>query len=184
MTPRSEGVTTAGRPSTRWIVVMAILGVASLCWLLAWIWYDTWDRTQLDFAVYVLGSHHLVDGQLYVKGLAFAPHLPFTYPPIAAVIFWPLAQLPRRAGQLVWAAVNVASLYGIIALSLRAVRPAMDRTRLLLWSAVLLGPACQLDPVRLTFYFGQINLVLCLAILADLTCTIDMHGRTLPAAFW
>ena len=38
----------------------------------------------------------------------------------------------------------------------------------------------QLDPVRLTFYFGQINLVLCLAIVADLTCTFDMYGRTLP----
>jgi alpha-1,2-mannosyltransferase len=179
VTGRPEAATTSGRPSTLWIVAMSILGVASLIWLLTGIWHDTWVRTQLDFAVYVLGAHHLVDGHLYHKGLAFVPHLPFTYPPIAALVFWPLAQLPRRSGQLVWAAVNVASLYGIIALSLRAVRPAMDRTRLLLWSA-LLGPACHLDPVRLTFYFGQINLVLCLAIVADLTCTIDMYGRTLP----
>ena len=71
----------------------------------------------------MLGAHHLVDGQLYTVGLPFAPHLPFTYPPIAAVAFWPLAHLPRQAGQLVWAAINVASLYGIIALSLRAVAP-------------------------------------------------------------
>lgn len=169
-----------GRPSTRWVVVMTTLGVLSCGWLLGWIWYDTWDRTQLDFAVYVLGAHHLIDGQLYHVGLPYAPYLPFTYPPLAALAFAPLAVLPRQAGQLVWAAVNVASLYGIIALSLRAVRPGMDRTRLLLWSVALLGPAVQLDPVRLTFYFGQINLVLCLLVLADLTCTLQLRGRTLP----
>lgn len=169
-----------GRPSTRWFVVMATLGVLSVGWLLGWIWYDTWDRTQLDFAVYVLGAHHLVDGQLYHVGLPYPPYLPFTYPPLAALAFGPLAVLPRQAGQLVWAAVNAASLYGIIALSLRAVRPALDRTRLLLWSVVLLGPAAQLDPVRLTLYFGQINLVLCLLILADLTCTLEVRGHTLP----
>ncbi|HEY4928655.1 MAG TPA: glycosyltransferase 87 family protein [Acidimicrobiales bacterium] len=179
-TLQPEHGTLDGPPSTRWIVVMSVLSLASFGWLLGWIWYDTWDRTQLDFAVYVLGARHLVDGQLYHVGLPYAPYLPFTYPPIAALAFWPLAHLPRQAAQLVWAAVNVVSLYGIIALSLRAVRPAMDRTRLLLWSAVLLGPACQLDPVRLTFYFGQINLVLCVAIVADLTTTVELHGRTLP----
>jgi alpha-1,2-mannosyltransferase len=56
----------------------------------------------------------------------------------------------------------------------------MDRTRLLLWSVVLLGPSYLLDPVRLTFYFGQINLVLCLLMLADLTTTLQFRGRTLP----
>jgi alpha-1,2-mannosyltransferase len=99
---------------------------------------------------------------------------------VAALGFWPLAQLARQPAQVVWALVNVASLYGIIALSLRAVRPGLDRTRVLLWSLVLLGPAVHLDPVRLNFYFGQINLVLCLLILADLTGTWSIRGRNLP----
>ena len=168
------------RPSNRWLVVMSALGVLSVGWLLGWVWYDTWDRRQLDFAVYVLGAHHLIDGKLYNVGLSYAPHLPFTYPPIAALAFGPVAWLPRQPAQLVWAAVNMASLWAIIALSLRAVRPDMDRTRLMLWSVVLLGPACQLDPVRLTLYFGQVNLVLCLLLLIDLTTKPEYRGRTLP----
>ncbi len=129
---RGHGV---GRPSTRWSVVMAALGRAvrrrgcsdgsgttpgtgpnstspSTCWA-----PTTWST-----------------GSSTTRACPIAPYLPFTYPPLAALAFGPLAVLPRQAGQLVWAAVNVASLYGIIALSLRAVRPAMDRTRLLLWS--------------------------------------------------
>ncbi|HEY5110303.1 MAG TPA: glycosyltransferase 87 family protein [Acidimicrobiales bacterium] len=169
-----------GRPSTRWVAVMSVLGVASAAWLLSRVWHDTWGRTQLDFAVYVLGAHHLMDGRLYQVGLPYPPYLPFTYPPVAPLAFWPLAVLPRQPAQLVWAAVNVASLYGVIALSLRAMLPGMDRTRLLLWSVVLLGPSYLLDPVRLTFYFGQVNLVLCLLLLADLTTTLRIRGRTLP----
>jgi alpha-1,2-mannosyltransferase len=168
------------RPSRRWLLVMSALGTVSVVWLLGWVWYDTWDRRQLDFAVYLLGAHHLIDGQLYHAGLPYAPYLPFTYPPFAALAFGPLALLPLRIAQLVWAAVNVASLLGIIALALRAVCPNMDRTRLMLWSVVLLGPACQLDPVRLTLYFGQINLALCLLLLVDLTTTLTWRGRTLP----
>ena len=167
-------------PSRRWVTLMAVLGAASLAWTIASIWSDTWDAVQLDFAVYVLGAHHLVDGQLYHVGLPYRPFLPFTYPPVAALGFWPLAQLSRQPAQAVWALVNVASLFSIIALSLRAVRPGLDRTRLQLWSLVLLGPAVHLDPVRLNFYFGQINLVLCVLILADLTCTWTFRGRTLP----
>jgi alpha-1,2-mannosyltransferase len=49
-----------------------------------------------------------------------------------------------------------------------------------LWALVLLGPSYLLDPVRLTFYFGQINLVLTALLLADLTTTIRLGRRTLP----
>jgi alpha-1,2-mannosyltransferase len=45
---------------------------------------------------------------------------------------------------------------------------------------VLLGPAGQLDPVRLTLFFGQVNLVLCVMVLADLTTTLEFRGRRLP----
>ena len=180
MTAAADDPGVPERPSTRWWTVMGVLAVVSVAWLLGWIIYDLWDRTQLDFAVYVLGSHHLVDGQLYHVGLSYAPYLPFTYPPFAALAFSPLAVLARPGAQVVWAVVNVASLFGIIALSLRAVRPDMDRTRLVMWSVVLLGPAGQLDPVRLTLYFGQVNLVLCFLLLADLMYTLEFRGRTLP----
>jgi alpha-1,2-mannosyltransferase len=171
----------AGRTrSTREIVLLAVLGAASLAWLTAEVWHVTWGLEQLDFAVYVLGAHHVVDGHLYSVTLPDVPRLPFTYPPVSALAFVPLTVLPRQAAQSVWAVVNVASLYGIILLSLRAVRPGMDRTGLLLWSLVLLGPSFLLDPVRLDFYFGQVNLVLVALILVDLTTTVRLGRRALP----
>lgn len=169
-----------GRPSTRWVVAMSVLGAASLGWLLVEVWRVTWHRAQLDLAVYVLGAHHLTDGRLYTVGLPTAPHLPFTYPPIAALVFTPLAALPTSAGQLVWAGVSIASLYAVLALSLRAVLPGTDRVRVALWALVLLGPSFLLDPLRLTFYFGQVNLVLCALLLVDLTTTPRLGRWTLP----
>ena len=169
-----------GRPSARWVVGMSLLGAVSLAWLVAEVWHLTWHQQQLDFSVYVMGAHHLVDGRLYTASLGVVPHLPFTYPPVAALAFVPLAALPRSAGQVAWAVVNVASLYAVLVLSLRAALPGTDRLRLALWALVLLGPSYLLDPVRLTLYFGQVNLVLCALLLADLTTTPRIGRRTLP----
>ena len=167
-------------PSRRWVTVASVVGALSAAWCLVEVWSRTWNQYQLDLAVYVLGAHHLVDGRLYTVSLPTTPHLPFTYPPIAALAFLPLAPLPRQAAQLVWAAVNIASLYAVIVLSLRAVVPGIDRVRLLVASLWVLGPTMLLEPVWLTFFFGQINLVLCAAILADLTLVLAVGARTLP----
>ena len=168
------------RPTRRWVAVAWTVGAASALWCLVDVWSRTWQQYQLDLAVYVLGAHHLVDGRLYTVSLPTTPHLPFTYPPIAALVFAPLAPLPRQAGQLVWAAVNVVCLYAVVVLSLRAVVPGIDRTRLALASLWALGPVMLLEPVWLTFFFGQINLVLCAAILADLTLVLSVGDRRLP----
>ena len=60
-----------------WSVLAA---VASLAGCVGVVWHGTWHRTQLDFAVYVMGAHHLVDGRLYTAALPVhalpALHLP------------------------------------------------------------------------------------------------------------
>ena len=174
----------AGRPaaprSTRETVLLSVLGAASLAWLVVQVWRTTWGREQLDFAVYVLGASHVADGRLYLASLPVSPHLPFTYPPLSADLFVPVAHLPRQAAQLVWAGLNITSLFAILVLSLRAVRPGMDRSGLVLWSLVLLGPSYLLDPVRLTFYFGQVNLVLTALLLVDLTAVVRIGRNALP----
>jgi alpha-1,2-mannosyltransferase len=164
----------------RAIVVLSGLAVVSMVLLVHAVWIRTIHWHQLDLAVYVLGSHHLVDGTLYTVSLPTAPHLPFTYPPIAALGFVPLGWLSTQTAQIVWALVNVACLYAIIALSLHAVRPGLDRTRIMLYSLVLLGPSTLIQPVWLTFSFGQVNLVLCALILGDLTTTVGVGSRRLP----
>jgi alpha-1,2-mannosyltransferase len=159
---------------------MSVLGAVSLGWLAVRVVNVTWHRTQLDFSVYLMGAHHLVDGRLYTAHLANSTHLPFTYPPVAALVFGPLALLTTQAAELAWAVVNILSLYAVLVLSLHAARPGTDRVRLCLLSLVLLGPSFLLDPVRLTFYFGQVNLILCALILGDLTTTVRVGSRTLP----
>ena len=120
----------------------SVVGTLSTLWCLVDVWGRTWNRYQLDLAVYVLGAHHLADGRLYTVSLPVTPHLPFTYPPIAALAFVPLTALSRQSGQLVWAAVNVVCLYAVIALSLRAVVPGIDRTRLGLAAVWASGRRC------------------------------------------
>lgn len=159
---------------------MAGAGALSTALCLLRVWTLTWHQQQLDLAVYLLGARHLVDGRLYLVSLGTSPHLPFTYPPFAALFFLPLAAVPTTAAQLLWALVSVLSLLAMVALSLRAVVPGMDRTRLALVSLAGLGPAILLEPVWLTFSYGQINLLLGAAILADLTMDLRLGGRTLP----
>jgi alpha-1,2-mannosyltransferase len=137
-------------------------------------------RLQLDMAVYLMGGHHLVDGRLYLESLPTAPHLPFTYPPFAALAFIPLTLLPEQGAQLVWSFVNVAALFSLLWLSLRAVYPTQERTRRLLVSLILMTPALWIEPVHLTLGFGQVNIVLAAAILADLTGRVPIGRRTLP----
>jgi alpha-1,2-mannosyltransferase len=135
---------------------------------------------QLDFSVYLMGAHHLADGRLYQTSLAEFPHLPFTYPPFAALAFFPLTWLPMRAAQVTWSLVSVAALFGLVWLSIRAALPTLERTRSILLALVLMSPAVWLEPVHLTFFFGQVNIVLAAMVLADLTTHLRLGPRALP----
>ncbi len=160
--------------------VLLVIGAGSAGYVLAKAWFSTWHHRLLDFAVYLMGAHHLADGRLYLATLRTPPHLLFTYPPFAALAFGPLVLLPFQWSQLLWILLSVGSLFAILALSLRAVRPGLPRREILVWSLVLMAPAYRFEPVLLTMAFGQVNLVLIALALADLTCTLRVAGRTLP----
>lgn len=89
---------------------------------------------------------------------------PFTYPPFAALLMVPLAALPGTAAAALWIAASVAALLGTIAVVLRAqgrpVNPAVI--------AALGVASLALEPVWQTLSFGQVNLLLMLALLVDL----------------
>ena len=138
------------------------------------------NRLQLDMAVYLLGGRNLVNGRLYLVGLPHPPHLPFTYPPFAALVFAPLSALPESRAQVVWAVINVVGLFALVLLSRRAALPALGRHRLVQWSLVLMGPAYVMEPVRLTLSFGQVNIVLAAMVLGDLTAHWHVGRRALP----
>ena len=135
---------------------------------------------QLDISVYLMGARHLVDGRLYRVGLPSVPHLPFTYPPFAALAFVPLTVLGSEPARVVWSLVNVAALFALLWLSIRSAWAALPPARRTQLALVLMAPAYWIEPVHLTFFFGQVNLVLAVFVLADLAGTVRLGTRTLP----
>ncbi|MHB8219126.1 MAG: glycosyltransferase 87 family protein [Acidimicrobiales bacterium] len=182
ITPGTDRTAPAG---ARWSLpsLVHLLWLVGACSAVAATWHAVHlatDALQLDLAVYLLGAHHLADGQLYVASLPTAPHLPFTYPPFAALGFTPLTLVSERTAQVVWSLVNVASVFAMLWLTLRMVRPSLDRRRRMLWALLLMAPAVWMEPVSLTLSFGQVNLVLAVLVLADLTATLRVGRFTLP----
>src|SRR4051794_16782120 len=106
----------------------------------------------------------VLDGSALYAARDPATHLRFTYPPFAAVAMTPLGPLPAWVAVTVWTAASMAALAGVILLVARAVgRPAVGWR--LAWLTV---GALALEPVWQNLTFGQINLLLMLAVLVDL----------------
>ena len=121
----------------------------------------------IDLHVYVLGGAALDrPGTLYDFVYAVqtpGQPLPFTYPPFAAMVFYPLHWLPFGLVALCWQLATVAAVYGVVRISQRLVGVPAGRGRhtAMLWSAV----AMWLEPLRSTFELGQIGVFLTLAVL-------------------
>lgn len=86
--------------------------------------------------------------------------LPFTYPPFAAVLFYPLTLLPFAFVALMWQLGTIAALYGVVRISQRLLGGGDYRTAMV-WTAV----GIWMEPLRSTFDYGQINVLLVLAVL-------------------
>lgn len=86
--------------------------------------------------------------------------LPFTYPPFAAVVFYPLHFLPFGLLAFLWQLGTMVALYGVVRISQRLLGNGDHRTAML-WTAV----AVWIEPLRSNFNYGQINVLLVLAVL-------------------
>jgi len=128
---------------------------------------------QVDLSTYLLGGAHATAPDLFRVTL-LKDGLGFTYPPFSALLFAPFAHLDVRACQVVFSWVNLAALTSFIAVSLRAVGKELDRRTVLWWALVLVLPVTLLDPVRQTFLLGQVNIVLALIVVADLTMDLPL----------
>jgi alpha-1,2-mannosyltransferase len=133
---------------------------------------------QVDIDVYLMGGAHVTSSNLYSLKLAHT-NLYFTYPPFAAVIFAPLAHLPRAPARVVWALVNAVCLLWLLYVTIRAVRPELPRDRARLWAALLATPAIFLDPVVVSFDFGQVNVVIVALVMTDLALGTRLPKGTL-----
>jgi alpha-1,2-mannosyltransferase len=124
----------------------------------------------LDLRVYRLGTktwlHH---GALYgsMPPVTAGKILLFTYPPQAAVLMTPLAVVPLWLAELMVTATSLGCLGVTVWLVLSRIRPDLEpRTRIAFTTAA--GVLLLLtEPVRLTLWFGQVNLVLMAAVALD-----------------
>jgi alpha-1,2-mannosyltransferase len=164
------------RPGTIWA-----LGFVSAGLLAGWVGLQSRDL-QVDFDVYRMGGQHVFGSGLYSSSLtAGVRHLPFTYPPVAALLFWPFSHLSTHAGRLVWDAIDLVALTALIAVSIAAARgrrvvPADWRAALLL----LFPLGFLLFPVREDLQLGQINVLLVLLVVADLATGVSWRGKRVP----
>lgn len=130
---------------------------------------DLGDYYRIDLDVYRIGGGVFASGAPLYGGMpptALGNTLPFTYPPIAAVLFAPLSAI-----SLYWAGIAVTTLslvllFGTIVLTLRSLGFA-PRT-LMLWAAgAVFAVSMILEPVFSTLDYGQINIVLMAFVAAD-----------------
>ena len=100
-----------------------IIGIPSSALLAIYcLWYSA-KEPKMDFQVYRMGGRHIFGSGLYSSQIeVLGRHLSFTYPPLAALLFWPISHLSVFAGQILWNAVNLAALAALIAVSIAAAR--------------------------------------------------------------
>jgi alpha-1,2-mannosyltransferase len=135
---------------------------------------------QYDLRVYVVATRAFLDGgDSYTAHYAFPDDmaLGFTYPPFAALVFVPVAVLGTETGRVVMTLVSALSALAIGLLSVRAVRPSWDPRRLVPVGVLCGAAGLALEPVRVTFHLGQINLVLTALLLADLLGFVPRRFR-------
>ena len=142
-----------------------VLLAISILARLAWTYLVPNGANFVDLHVYVGGAGALDEpGTLYDYVYADQTPdfpLPFTYPPFAAVVFYPLHLLPFGLVALVWQLGIFAALYGVVRISQRLLPGEGDRRVAMLWTAV----GIWIEPLRSTFDYGQINVLLVLAVL-------------------
>lgn len=144
------------RTARRLTVALAV-GVGLWCALLAWRW--DWF---IDLRVYELGASALFGGDLYDVRFHVAD-LPFTYPPFAAVLMQPLVVLPLWLTAALWSGACVL----VLAWAINATLKACGSTYPALVVPALTAVALLSQPVWSTLSYGQVNLFLMAAILAD-----------------
>ena len=149
---------------TAWVPLLLAVSIAAR---LAWTYLTPHGANFVDLHVYIHGAAALAQpGTLYDYVYADQTPdfpLPFTYPPFAAVVFYPLHFLPFGLVAFGWQIGTMAALYGVVRLCQRLLGGSATEGRrvAMLWTAIGIWT----EPLRSTFDYGQINVILVLAVL-------------------
>lgn len=91
---------------------------------------------------------------------------PFTYPPFAALVFWPLGAVPEPVVQLGWTLVTVAAVMALAA-ALAVRNGVAGRQRFLVVTLAAATVLLASAPVQSNLRFGQVSIFVVLLALID-----------------
>ncbi|GAA3122153.1 hypothetical protein GCM10010466_11290 [Planomonospora alba] len=172
-----------------WLPVPVLVALAAAPLVLHWLGNPD-DQRLVDLDVYRTGGEMVLSGRPVYDFWTPAPQLlPFTYPPIAALLATPLAAMSWTAAQWVWTAGIFLTLLVAVGYGFRAVWERLDRARPAgatagaaagraartpphaLWTPLVLAfltVACTyLMPIRDQVRFGQVDILLVALCVAD-----------------
>ena len=146
----------------------AVLAVAALAVWVYWVSRHPSMWLMVDLRIYKDAGNEAAHGSKLYSDYYSSAHLPFTYPPFAALLFSVIPSAIRfNTVQLAITVLGMLSLCGVTWLSWGKLGYRSSAGRI---GATALTAAFALwtEPVQQTFWFGQINLILMAAIVADL----------------
>jgi alpha-1,2-mannosyltransferase len=157
----------------RWLPIPGVVAtlVALVGW---WVWRETHPvglKMMLDLGVYRDGGAALRHGSGLYQGLYTTVRLPFTYPPFSAMVFTAATLVSFAHAQLLMAGMTVVGVFAVAWLCWGRLGYAASPGRV--GAALLVGAVGMwTEPVQQTLFFGQVNVLLMLAVVADL-CLAD-----------
>jgi alpha-1,2-mannosyltransferase len=134
-----------------------------------------------DLHVYRGAAKLVLDGRSIYGGPIWK-WAPFTYPPFAAVFFTPVALLPLAVDEVLVTVLGIVALFAILSLALRL--PARDDWRREpAWPSrsplipLAMAAALWLEPITSTLGYGQVNLLIALLVVWDLSRRDSARGK-------
>jgi alpha-1,2-mannosyltransferase len=123
-------------------------------------------RQMLDLDVYRTGALAMLHSGNRLYSIHAADRLPFTYPPVSAILAEPLTLVPFQAAKTAWMIVTVGALAVTVGIGFwPLLTRAADYAPALF--AVLLTAGAFLEPVRQVITYGQVDLLLLVACVVD-----------------
>jgi alpha-1,2-mannosyltransferase len=130
---------------------------------------DAAQNVLVDIDIYRAAAEEIRNGASVYDSEGLVHGLPFLYPPFAAVLFVPFSFLGEVAVRILWTLILLGTLVAFARLTIQEAAPLIWRQYKWIGVGAVSGLAIVLEPIGANFFFGQINLVIALLVLADLT---------------
>jgi alpha-1,2-mannosyltransferase len=166
-TPAAPAAPLSRRLASLVSAVAPLLLIVSVAARLALTYLGPNGANFVDLHVY-LGGAAAIDHPGTLYSFVYSEHtpdfpLPFTYPPFAAIVFYPLHVLPFGVVGFLWQVAIMAALYGSVRVTQRllGVQGRSGARVAMAWTAITIW----IEPLRNNFDYGQVNVFLMLAAL-------------------